>query len=82
MDSWETELADSVLTCLSQLLQGDSLRSINTKFKIPDFSLFISELEILLQTGQLNPVLLPSWESKKRLLFSFNSFMDGAGQLY
>jgi len=60
MDSWQTELADSVLTCLSQLFQGDSLQSINTKFKIPDFSLFISELENLMQRGQLNPILLPS----------------------
>lgn len=75
MDSWQTELADSVLTCLSQLFQGDSLRSINTKFKILDFSLFISELEILLQWGQLNPVLLSSWWSKKT---SFDSIMDGA----
>lgn len=61
MDSWQTKLAASVLTCLSQLFQCDSLRSINTKFKIPEFSFFNSELEILLQRGQLNSVLLQSW---------------------
>lgn len=60
MDSWQTKPAANVLTCLSQLFQCDSLRSINTNFKMHEFSLFISELEILLQRGELNFVLLQS----------------------